>query len=377
MKAYFAYVNATRTGPDNKRGVFGRQIIWKYYDDEFNPANTRAAHEKARRGGQGLRDGRPARHGADPRRARPYLNQQKVPQPLVSTGASYWGTQGKEYPWTIGWQPDYIAEGRLYGLHIKRTIPGKKIAILYQNDDYGKDYLYGVRYALGPTYARREHRRATRRSRSRRTNLASQMAQDPGERSRGPRDPRHHHADGHGRSRPRRALGYRPEQIYMNSVSAIQPVVDAISRSAPGRPTSTARSRSRTLKDPAGPEVGQRPGDEAVPRDHRRSTARARTRTTRRSCTGWRRRRRSCRRLYKAGKNLTRAKLMNALLNMNATNKFLLPGVKQKTGKKDHFIISQMQLQRQTRTASGCRSAALIEGRPRALGNAHRLSFDE
>ncbi len=58
-----------------------------------------------------------------------YLNQQKVPQALVSTGASYWGTQYKEFPWTIGWQPDYIAEGRLYGLHIKANHSGKKIAV--------------------------------------------------------------------------------------------------------------------------------------------------------------------------------------------------------------------------------------------------------
>ena len=75
-----------------------------------------------------------------------YLNQRKVPQTLVSTGASFWGSQGQQFPWTIGWQPDYIAEGRLYGLHIKNNFAGKKIAILYQNDDYGKDYLYGVKY---------------------------------------------------------------------------------------------------------------------------------------------------------------------------------------------------------------------------------------
>ncbi len=68
--------------------------------------------------------------------------------------------------------------------------------------------------------------------------------------------------------------------------------------------------------------------------------------------------------LYKAGKRLTRQKLMNALLNMNSTNKFLLPGIKQKTGKKDRFIISQMQLQR-LKNGLFIRVGGLTEGRPR------------
>ena len=152
MRAYFAYVNATRTGPDKKRGVFGRQIVWKYYNDQFSAAQavplTRRLVEEdkvfATVGQLGTEVVRSTQG---------YMNESKVPQTLVSTGASYWGTEGKQYPWTIGWQPDYISEGRLYGLHIKQNHPGKKIAILYQQDDYGKDYLYGVRYALGKSYA--------------------------------------------------------------------------------------------------------------------------------------------------------------------------------------------------------------------------------
>ena len=83
---------------------------------------------------------------------RAYMNQQRVPQTFVSTGASEFSTKYRE-TWTTGWQPDYIAEGRLYGLHVKANFRGKKIAVVYQNDDYGKDYLYGFLSALGKQYA--------------------------------------------------------------------------------------------------------------------------------------------------------------------------------------------------------------------------------
>ena len=95
---------------------------------------------------------------------RPYLNAQKVPHVLVSTGASEFGKVDKENPWTMGWQPDYIAEARLYGLDIKKNHPNAKIAILYQNDSYGKDYLYGFKSALGKATRRQDGRRRRRRT---------------------------------------------------------------------------------------------------------------------------------------------------------------------------------------------------------------------
>ena len=72
-----------------------------------------------------------------------------MPQVLVSTGATQFGREYKQYPWTIGWQPDYVSEARIYGLDIKNNHPNAKIAILYQNDSYGKDYLNGFKAALG------------------------------------------------------------------------------------------------------------------------------------------------------------------------------------------------------------------------------------
>ena len=114
MKAYFAYINS-RKGPDGKRGVYGRQIIFKYYDDGYNPANTVQLTRKLVE--QDKVFATVGQLGTEPNLAvRAYLNQLKVPQVLVSTGATEFGADWKEYPWTIGWEPDYIAEGRFFGL---------------------------------------------------------------------------------------------------------------------------------------------------------------------------------------------------------------------------------------------------------------------
>ena len=326
MKAYFAYVNA-RKGPDGKRGVMGRQIVWKYYDDGYNPANT--AQLTRRLVEQDKVFATVGQLGTEPvLGARAYLNQQKVPQALVSTGASYWGTQWKEFPWTTGWQPDYIAEGRLYGLHIKANNRNKKIAIVYQNDDYGKDYLYGFLAALGKQYADAERRREGSR-------------RDDGDVGRGPDDPR----PGERRDDLRRVPAPDPDgpDDRDGQGARLQPRADLHElgrgdQAGDGRHGRSGRCavrqrdhHDRLRQGPAGPEVEQRPGDEALPHDHREVRRWAEPPTTRRSTTASRRPRRSSRSLYKAGKNLTRARLMNALLSMNYPNKFLLPGVVQKT----------------------------------------------
>jgi branched-chain amino acid transport system substrate-binding protein len=146
MDAYFKWVNQ-RKGPDGKVGIYGRKIVWKYYDDAYNPANTVQLTNQlvlqdkvfAIVGTLGTEPNIPIR---------PILNQRKVPQILVSTGASYWGLQYKQFPWTTGWQPDYIAEGIAYGRWIARNAPNAKIAVFFQNDDYGKDYLKGLKIGL-------------------------------------------------------------------------------------------------------------------------------------------------------------------------------------------------------------------------------------
>ena len=77
-----------------------------------------------------------------------YMNSKKVPQLFVATGATKWGDP-KNFPWTMGWQPNYQSEGKIYAAHILETKPNAKIGVLYQNDDYGKDYLKGFEDGLG------------------------------------------------------------------------------------------------------------------------------------------------------------------------------------------------------------------------------------
>jgi branched-chain amino acid transport system substrate-binding protein len=360
MKAYFSYINAHR-GPDGKRGVFGRQIVWKFYDDGYNPANT--VQLTRRLVEQDKVFATVGQLGTEPNLAvRSYLNQQKVPQTLVSTGASYWGLQYKEYPWTIGWQPDYIAEGRLYGLHIKANFNGKKIAVVYQNDDYGKDYLYGLRAALGKTYAD-ANIVAQEAVETTATSVAAQMVRV---RASGaavlaifqiPTPTVRTIATG-------KALGYKPDQIYMNSVAAFRaPMAGAVASA--GAPYVNGILSVAYLKDP---EQARWNNDAAMkqyktivgkylpsanPNDGQIYYGVAKAETFVQA-------------LYKAGKNPTRAGLMAALLSLNSPNKFLLPGVVQKTSKFDHWVVSQMQLQQfNSSTQIWAPIGKLLEGRPR------------
>lgn len=82
-----------------------------------------------------------------------YCNAKKLPQLFVSTGADKWG-EYKEHPWTIGWQPSYRTEAQIYGKYILRERPAAKIGILYQNDDFGKDYIAGLKDVLGDKFAK-------------------------------------------------------------------------------------------------------------------------------------------------------------------------------------------------------------------------------
>ena len=84
-----------------------------------------------------------------------YLNGKKVPQLFAATGASRF-TDPKNFPWTMGFNPNYFVEGRIYGQYILQEHPNAKIGILYQNDDLGKDYLNGMKAGLGDKAAKHD-----------------------------------------------------------------------------------------------------------------------------------------------------------------------------------------------------------------------------
>ena len=132
--AYFNMIN-------EKGGINGRKINFISYDDGYSPPKTVEQARKLVESDNVLMIFNPL--GTPPNTAiQKYMNQKKVPQLFVATGATKWNDP-KHFPWTMGWQPSYQAEGTIYAQYILKNKPNAKIAILYQNDDYGKDYLKG------------------------------------------------------------------------------------------------------------------------------------------------------------------------------------------------------------------------------------------
>ena len=355
MEAYFKWANAHK-GPDGKKGVRGRQIVWKYYDDGYNPAQTVQLTNKLILEDKIFAD--VGALGTEHNQAiRPLLNERKIPQILVSTGASYWGLQYKQFPWTIGWQPDYIAEGRAYGEWIKKNAPNAKIAVFYQNDDYGKDYLRGLKIGLG----RKTSLIVSSQSyETTDTSYASQLAKQK--------------ASGADTwvllSIPTptvraiataKALNWKPDTIVINSVSAIDSVMAAVAQRAGPEFVNGAVS-SGYLKNNANPKYANDPivkkyasilaqygPSGADPKNTFYFYGMAKAYDT-------------VKLLYNAGKNPTRESLLKATESMNWVNPFMIKGIRVKTSKTDHFPISQLKL---VRYANGTFSefGSLIKGR--------------
>jgi branched-chain amino acid transport system substrate-binding protein len=132
---------------NDQGGVNGRKINYISYDDAYTPPKTVEMARKLVEQDQVLLIASPL--GTPTNSAIwHYMNEKKVPQLFVSTGATKWDDP-KGHPWTIGWQPNYQSEGRIYAAYILKNKPDGKIGLLYQNDDFGKDYLKGVKDGLG------------------------------------------------------------------------------------------------------------------------------------------------------------------------------------------------------------------------------------
>jgi ABC-type branched-subunit amino acid transport system substrate-binding protein len=140
MDAYFKKINA-------EGGVNGRMIKFITLDDGYNPSRTLEMARKLAEEEEVLATvgvlGTPTNSAIHK-----YMNQKKMPQLFVATGATKWGDP-KNFPWTMGWQPNYQGESMIYAQHLLESKPNAKIGILYQNDDYGKDYLKGFLDGLG------------------------------------------------------------------------------------------------------------------------------------------------------------------------------------------------------------------------------------
>ena len=139
-EAYFKKINA-------EGGINGRKINFISYDDGYSPPKTVEQARKLVESDEVLLVFNPL--GTPPNTAiQKYLNSKKVPQLFVATGATKWNDP-KNFPWTMGWQPNYQSETQIYAKYILKNYPNAKIGVLYQNDDYGKDYLKGLKDGLG------------------------------------------------------------------------------------------------------------------------------------------------------------------------------------------------------------------------------------
>ena len=140
ITAYFKMLN-------EQGGINGRRVNFISYDDGYSPPRTVEMARKLVEQDEVLfvfqTLGTPSNTAIHK-----YMNMKKVPQMHVATGATKWNDP-KNHPWTMGWQPNYQSEARAYAQHILKTKPDAKIGVLYQNDDYGKDYLKGFHDGLG------------------------------------------------------------------------------------------------------------------------------------------------------------------------------------------------------------------------------------
>jgi branched-chain amino acid transport system substrate-binding protein len=140
IEGFFKMIN-------DKGGINGRKIEFITYDDGYSPPKTVEMVRKLVEDDQVLFVFQTL--GTPPNSAiHKYMNGKKIPQLFVATGASKWG-QPKQYPWTMGWQPDYVTEGVIYAKHALANVKDPKFGILMQNDDYGKDYYNGFIQGLG------------------------------------------------------------------------------------------------------------------------------------------------------------------------------------------------------------------------------------
>jgi branched-chain amino acid transport system substrate-binding protein len=340
MKAYFSYVNA-------QGGVNRRQIVFKYSDDGYNPAQTvqithqfvEQDHAFALVGGL----------GTEPQTAvRQYLNQNKVPQLFVSTGATTFDRDYTSYPWTLGWQPDYEAEGAIYGKYVVKNFPTAKIGVLYQNDDYGNDYLRGLRAGLGAKQsliidAEPYDLSATTPPAVQISKLKASGADTlvlfatPS-----PTIQSYVIAT---------KLGWHPAHVITNSVSATDPFLTIATKS--GSDLTNGTLTVNYLLDPGNPIYNKQPGMVLYRKLMAKYAPKANVNDTL-NVYGFAKAWTVQQVLKAAGKDLTRAGLMKAARNMAFTaklknaNPFVLPGVDIHTKGNYQFPISQVVLVRYT-----------------------------
>jgi branched-chain amino acid transport system substrate-binding protein len=328
--AYFKYVNS-------KGGVFGRKIDYKYLDDEFDVAKTITLTRQLVEQDQVLAIFNSV--GTEHALAiRSYLNDRKVPQLFIGTGVSKLATEHAKYPWSMGYLPSFAGEGAVYGRYIATHRPKAQIAVLYENSDFGKDMLSGLRRGLGG----KGKIVGTQAYEIADADVASQLATL---KSTGAdtlmlfATPKFAIFGYVGAFR----LGWHP-QVYVTSVS-ISPDIMKIARVATSRKQVEGSVSIAFVKDPTAKQwakdrtvrlyksIMQRflPSAKSDDVFNYYGMAVAYTMVDT---------------LRKAGRNLTRAGVLKAATHLNELNPFLLPGVRIQTSPSDYYPMDKVKLAR-------------------------------
>ena len=328
--AYFQYVNS-------KGGVFGRKIVYKYEDDEFQVAKTIALTRQLVEQDNVLAIFNSV--GTEHALAiRPYLNDRRVPQLFVGSGVSSLATEHKKYPWSMGYLPSFAGEGTIYGRYVTTHQPNARIGVLYENSDFGKDMLNGLKRGLGA----KAKIVATQAYDVEESDVSSQVARL---KSAGadtlmlfatPKFAIFGYVDSF-------RLGWHPH-IYVTSVS-ISPDIMNIARSSTSQKQVEGSISIAFVKDPTSQQwakdktvllyksILRRFLPSAKPDDvfnyYGMAVAYTMVDT-----------------LRKAGRDPTRASVLRAATHLNELNPFLLPGVRIQTSPNDYYPMDKVRLAR-------------------------------
>lgn len=329
-EAYFKYVNS-------RGGVFGRKINYKYLDDEFQVSKTILLTRQLVEQDNVLAVFNSV--GTEHALAiRSYLNDRKVPHLFVGSGVSKLATEHKKYPWSMGYLPSFAGEGAVYGRHIAANRPKAKIAVLYENSDFGKDMLNGLRRGL--------------RGKGKIVATAAYEVTDPSIDSQVARLKSSKADTLMLFATPQFAifgyvasfrLGWHP-QVYVTSVS-ISPDIMKIARFASSKKQVEGSISIAFVKDPTSAQWAKDktvrlyrsilkrflPSAKADDVFNYYGMAVAYTMVDT---------------LNKAGRNPTRASVLQAATHLNETNPFLLSGVRIQTSPNDYYPMDKVKLAR-------------------------------
>jgi branched-chain amino acid transport system substrate-binding protein len=328
--AYFKYVNS-------RGGVFGRKIVYKYLDDEFDVAKTITLTRQLVEQDQVLAIFNSV--GTEHALAiRSYLNDRKVPQLFVGSGVSKLASEHATYPWSMGYLPSFAGEGAIYGHYVAAHRPHARIAVLYENSDFGKDMLNGLRRGLGgkgkivgtQAYEITDADVSSQMARLQSTGADTLMLFAT---------PKFAIFGYVGAFR----LGWHP-QVYVTSVS-ISPDIMKIARVASSRKEVAGSISIAFVKDPTSKlwakdravrlyrSILKQFLPDAKPDDvfnyYGMAVAYTMVDT-----------------LHHAGQNPTRSSVLRAATHLDETNPFLLPGIRIKTSPQDYFPMDRVKLAR-------------------------------